>query len=1210
MKRTILLNLVVVLLVTVAVAPAAERWIEDVYIDSCSVTVTDRVSSVQKGPAFEVADKASYKPGELIVRFAAAADGKLRSTRENNQILNALCGGAIIHNFKIVPGLSVVKLPVGMTVEQALEKLNKTDGVLYAEPDYKVRALSTFPNDPRFNDLWGMHNTGQTGGTVDADIDAPEAWDISTGSSEIIVAVIDTGVDYNHPDLVANMWINGAELNGTPGVDDDGNGYVDDIYGYDFCNNDADPMDDHYHGTHCAGTIGAVGDNGEGVSGVCWNVRIMALKFLDAWGYGWSSDAVDCIEYSVQMGAKVLSNSWGGGPYSHSLKDAIDAAGEAGVLFVAAAGNDDVNNDVEPHYPSSYDCENIIAVLSTDKNDNKSGFSCYGLNTVDLGAPGSSILSCEPGNGYDYHSGTSMATPHVAGACALVLSLNPWLHYAEVKNIMLQTVDPTLPGLCVSGGRLNLYQAMIQVPAPGEGYINLDKEFYSCSDVVNIEIGDLHLQGAGAHDVNVRTDGGDFETVTLVEDVVWPGIFAGVIAMSTDPVTAEDGTLQVTHGEIITATYYDANDGTGNPTTVEDTATIDCEAPVISNMQVERIGATAARITFETDEPTTGCVRCGLACGGPYTAVSNDLVLAASHTIKVPGLSSETTYYFVVDANDAAGNQTTDTNDGSCYSFTTTTPVVVQVPGDFPTIQAAIDGVWDGDTVIVANGTYTGPGNRDIDFKGKAITVRSENGPENCIIDCNGSEAESHRGFYFHNSEGADSALEGFTIINGYGPLMCKEYGCFSCGGAIYCHNSSPTINNCIICENVAGYIGGGMYNLNSSPTLTNCTFYGNSADWGGGMHNSFRSSPTLANCTFSGNSAGIYGGGMSNEDNSNPTLTNCAFNENTAGQGGGGMFNFENSPRLTNCTFRGNSTFDYHGGGMSNNGSSPTLSMCTFIGNSAPFFGGGMSNDGSSPTITNCAFVANSADLGGGMSDVIPIMGVASPSPTNCRFSSGWADDCWISSNSSGPILTNCTFIANSAQHGEGISNLSLHSSPTLNSCILWDDTPDEIYVIGKVPVVTYCDVKGGFSGTGNIDADPCFANTSSPDPNKWDYHLQSQLGRWDPNQNKWVTDANTSRCIDAGDPNSDWTAELWPHGKHINMGAFGGTPQASMSLSDAGNIADLDNNDLVDYTDLKSFTDKWLRERVLLAEDLDRSGFVDFKDYATFAKNWLWEQ
>jgi len=1185
MKKVILLNFVL-LLVTAALAPAAEGWIEDVHIDSCSVTVTDKVSSVQKGPAFEVADKASYKPGELIVRFAAAADGKLRSTGENNQILNAVGGGTIIRNFRIVPGLSVVKLPTGMTVEEALQKLGKAKGVLYAEPDYRVSAFSTLPNDPRFNDLWGMHNTGQTGGTVDADIDAPEAWDISTGSSEITVAVIDTGVDYNHPDLAANMWVNSGEIPGN-NIDDDDNGYVDDIYGYDFCNNDADPMDDHYHGTHCAGTIGAVGDNGEGVAGVCWNVRIMAMKFLSSGGSGWSSDAIDCIEYSVQMGAKVLSNSWGGGPCLHSLKDAIDAAGEAGVLFVAAAGNDNVNNDVKPHYPSSYGCENIIAVLSTDKNDNKSGFSCYGPNSVDLGAPGSSILSCEPGNTYDYHSGTSMATPHVAGACALVLSLNSWLDYPEVKDILLQTVDLTLPGLCVSGGRFNLYEAMMQVPSLGEGFINLDKQLYSCADEVSIEMGDSHLQGAGSRDVNVTTDGGDFETVTLVEDADRLGIFTGTISTSTDPVTVEDGTLQVSHGETITATYYDANDGTGNPATVEDTATVDCEPPSIFNISIEKVGGAGARIEFETDELSTGRIRCGLACGEPYTTESIDSELATTHSIKVSGLASETTYYFVVDVNDIVGNPATDTNDGNCYSFTTTTIQVVYVPDDFNTIQVAIDNVWDGDTVIVADGTYTGPGNRDIDFKGQAITVRSENGPDNCIIDCQGDQNEPHRGFYFHNGEGTSSVLAGFTITNGYGGLVCKEYGCFSCGGGIYSHNSNPMIDNCIICGNSAEE-GGGMFNFeNSGPTVSDCIFSGNSADfYGGGMHNR-RSSPTLTNCTFSGNSACI--------------------NSILYPGGGGGMYNFDCNPTLTNCTFSNNSTYDYNGGGMSNTFSSPTLTNCNFSGNSAHHFGGGMSNEGSSPTLTNCTFSSNSAAFGGGMSDVIAVLGVSSPALTNRKFSGIWAEDGWMNNNSGGPMLTNCTFNANTARlSGGGISSLGWGSTPTVSNCILWGDTPNELYVLegtGETPVVTYSDIEGGWSGDGNnnIDADPCFVDAANGD-----YHLQSELGRWDPNQNQWVTDANTSRCIDAGDPNSDWTKELWPHGKCINIGAFGGTPQASMSLSEAGNVADLNNNGLVDYADLKLLADIWLCEDVLLSEDLDRNGIVDFKDFGIFAQEW----
>jgi subtilisin family serine protease len=416
-----------------------------------------------------LADNKPYKQGELIVRFAAKPNGRLHTLAEKNRILSALGAGSVKREFKLVSGLSTIKLPPGLTVEQALQKLNKAADILYAHPNYLVQAFSTIPNDTRFNELWGMHNTGQTGGTVGADIHAPQAWDIATGSRDIIVAVIDTGVDYTHPDLAANMWTNEAELHGSAGFDDDGNGYIDDIYGYDFVNNDGDPMDDFtdiYHGTHCSGTIGAIGNNAEGVAGVCWKVKIMAIKFLDSGGGGSTEDAISSVEYSVLMGANLSSNSWGGGGYSQGLKDAIDAAGAAGMLFVAAAGNSGSNNDQNPHYPSSYDSPSLIAVMATDKNDNKSSFSCYGPISVDLGAPGTDILSCKAGASYQYLSGTSMATPHVAGACALLWSMNPTMTNTEIKDILIQTVDKTLPGLCVSQGRLNLYNAILETRAP------------------------------------------------------------------------------------------------------------------------------------------------------------------------------------------------------------------------------------------------------------------------------------------------------------------------------------------------------------------------------------------------------------------------------------------------------------------------------------------------------------------------------------------------------------------------------------------------------------------------------------------------------------------------------------------------------------------------------------------------------------------------
>ncbi len=427
----------------------------------------DKIFSIPTERDFTVIDDTPYKPGEVLVRFAEQPDGKVVSMQQKASILESLGGATVKRTFTIVPGLDVIELPTEMTVEQAVEQLNNTEGVLYAQPNYEVYALSTIPNDTLFDDLWGMHNTGQSGGTVDADIDAPEAWDITTGSDQIIVAVIDTGIDYTHSDLADNMWINEGEIPGN-GVDDDGNGYVDDVYGYDFRNDDGNPMDDHYHGTHCAGTIGGVGNNNQGVAGVCWDVRLMAIKFLGSGGSGWTDDAIASVEYSILMGANLSSNSWGGGSYSQALKDAIDAAGAAGMLFVAAAGNDGTNNDTYPHYPSSFDCESLIAVLSTDKYDDRSSFSNYGPTSVDLGAPGSSILSCEPGNQYQYLSGTSMATPHVAGACALIWSMNPMMSNSEAKDIILSTVDQisSLNGKCVSNGRLNVYQAALETKVP------------------------------------------------------------------------------------------------------------------------------------------------------------------------------------------------------------------------------------------------------------------------------------------------------------------------------------------------------------------------------------------------------------------------------------------------------------------------------------------------------------------------------------------------------------------------------------------------------------------------------------------------------------------------------------------------------------------------------------------------------------------------
>jgi len=382
-------------------------------------------------------------------------------------------------------GIQIWDIAPGNNVEQIISAYENDPRFEYIEPDYiisldDVQTTSptqenlatitpqiTTPNDPGYPQLWGLNNTGQSGGTPDADIDAPEAWDIETGNPNQVIGVLDTGVDYNHPDLVDNIWTNPGETAGD-GIDNDNNGYIDDVRGWDFAYNDNDPMDVHSHGTHVSGTIAAKGNNSVGVTGVAWDAKIMPLKFLDDGGSGYTSDAILALNYATAKGVKITNNSWGGGGYSQGLYDAINTAGQQGALFIAAAGNEAANNDIYLAYPASYDLPNIISVASTTRTDALSSFSNYGLTSVDLGAPGSQIYSTIPGGNYATYSGTSMASPHVTGGAALVWSQNPTWTAQEVKSQLLQTTDPipALNGKTVSGGRLNLYNALTGFTPP------------------------------------------------------------------------------------------------------------------------------------------------------------------------------------------------------------------------------------------------------------------------------------------------------------------------------------------------------------------------------------------------------------------------------------------------------------------------------------------------------------------------------------------------------------------------------------------------------------------------------------------------------------------------------------------------------------------------------------------------------------------------
>lgn len=374
-----------------------------------------------------------------------------------------------------------VKLPPGKSVKDALsENWGKKDPrILSVEANYLVHTLQT-ANDPYFSEMWALRNTGQTGGTAGADIDVLEAWDLTTGSSSVIVAVIDSGIDCSHPDLLDNIWTNPGEIAGN-GIDDDDNGYIDDVHGYDFFEGDGNPQDAAGHGTHCAGTIAACGNNNTGVTGVNWQCKLMACRFLDDSGAGSVADAVEAIDYAVSNGAKILNNSWGwtGFP-SATLNAAIVNAKNHGVLFVAAAGNNGSDNDVTWHYPSNYEISNVIAVAATNHNDELAYFSNYGSETVHLGAPGVSILSTLPGNSYGFYSGTSMAAPHVSGVAALIWAYYPDMSLRDLKSQIVGTGDLTasLQGNTIYGRRLNAYNALISTPEPIQDYFT---EQFSCS---------------------------------------------------------------------------------------------------------------------------------------------------------------------------------------------------------------------------------------------------------------------------------------------------------------------------------------------------------------------------------------------------------------------------------------------------------------------------------------------------------------------------------------------------------------------------------------------------------------------------------------------------------------------------------------------------------------------------------------------------------
>ncbi len=413
----------------------------------------------------EVKEAGEISRPEILVKFRAGV------SKETKEIITSRMNDRIEDEIESVPGLAAIDDLDNSDAESVAREYRGLPEVEYAEPSYEITldhggggTRHRHPNDPRFMEQWALANDGRDGGKEGADIHALQAWATTTGSESVVVAVLDSGVDYTHSDLVNNIWTRPANINQ---YEDRELGSIEDVHGYNAIENTGDPMDDNGHGTHCAGIIGAEGGNEIGISGVNWKVAIMPLKFMNAGGFGTTKDAIEAINYVIDrkragVNVRVISASWGSSSKSRALEDVIRKAYEEGILFVAASGNGSANTDRTPQYPAGYKLGNLISVAALTRNDELASFSNYGVKSVHVAAPGKDILSTWLGDAYEERSGTSMATPVVAGVAALVLATRPQLSVDELRTRLLNSVDklPKLEGKIATGGRINAAKAV------------------------------------------------------------------------------------------------------------------------------------------------------------------------------------------------------------------------------------------------------------------------------------------------------------------------------------------------------------------------------------------------------------------------------------------------------------------------------------------------------------------------------------------------------------------------------------------------------------------------------------------------------------------------------------------------------------------------------------------------------------------------------
>ena len=459
------LALALVLVLVAAFAGQLSRWRSDWKSHVGTIVPATEKKRATTTEEIALTETRSFGRPEVLVKFKSGV------SQEAIERLTALRHDRVEDRIENVEGLEAIDDLDNADAAATVNEYQQLPEVEYAEQNYDIELdaaegplVPVLPHDPQFTDQWALANSGQRGGKQGADISAGLAWAITTGTDKVVVAVLDSGVDYTHEDLIQNMWLRPANL--APYQDKE-LGTIDDEHGFNAIDSASDPMDQNGHGTHCAGIIGAEGENNIGIAGVNWKVQIMPLKFMNAGGFGTTKDAVEAINYVIDrkkagVNVRIISASWGSTQRSRALEDVIRKAYENDILFVAAAGNATTNNDRNPHFPSSYNVPNVVSVAALDRHDELAKFSNYGVKSVAIAAPGVDILSTWLGNAYEEKSGTSMATPVVSGVAALILAEHPRMTVDELKKKLLASTDPivALKGKTVTGGRINAAKAL------------------------------------------------------------------------------------------------------------------------------------------------------------------------------------------------------------------------------------------------------------------------------------------------------------------------------------------------------------------------------------------------------------------------------------------------------------------------------------------------------------------------------------------------------------------------------------------------------------------------------------------------------------------------------------------------------------------------------------------------------------------------------